>query len=109
MEEYMATIKTLKGTIKMHDGAGKLEIDYPQGFNLDNCVPVAFGLHNTQSNIPNAISYGYGPYAVDYVRGSIPRNVQLCENKIILSISNAVAHGEGEAEYNYKLVLMMEE
>lgn len=78
-----------------------LEIDFPKGFNKDNCVCIAFGMKATEER---NYSYGVG-FSASYrsVTGSLIRDVILDTSKIKLNVWQMAT---SEKTVYYRLVLM---
>lgn len=104
----------LRGTITVPGRTGDdnsyagVSIDFPDGFNKDNCVVVSFGLNNYGENR----GYGYGDLSVNdarsWTRNSFPSCVLLGfpvngVMKINITIEQYMTT---EKTYEYQLVLM---
>ncbi len=78
-----------------------LEIDFPKGFNKDNCVCIAFGMKAAEER---NYSYGVG-FSASYrsVTGSLIRDVILDTSKIKLNVWQMAT---SEKTAYYRLVLM---
>lgn len=110
---YKDNFAILTGTIT-GDGteSPSVNIDFPNGFNRDNCVILTANLQRTANN-----NKGYGAIydSASYVTGSIPLKVIANDSKILLEIRNVLL-GDGNkvsipemstaVEYNYTIVLM---
>ena len=69
-----------------------INIDYPEGFNKDNCVPISCGVQMLKVNSGSLIN------------GASTRYLNLTDEKIVLDIVNPTT---GTAyEYKYKIVLL---
>lgn len=79
-----------------------INIDYPEGFNKDNCVPIACGVQMNEI-------HGYN-YIGDFVNsrslmdGASTRYLNLKDEKIVLDVINPTT--ETSYEYKYKIVLL---
>lgn len=79
-----------------------INIDYPEGFNKDNCVPIACGVQMNEM-------HGYN-YIGDFVNsrslmdGASTRYLNLKDEKIVLDVINPTT--ETSYEYKYKIVLL---
>ena len=94
----------LTGQIVMTNNLGTKEVDYPEGFTQANCVVLSFG--QSRNGGTGNICFGYGIRTVDYVRGSVTRNVSLKSSSIEITVTNAVDENTTEYTYDYKIVLM---
>lgn len=52
-----ANIAILTGTITLTNGRGSTNVNYPEGFNYNNCVVISIGAGRTSSN--NYLEYGH--------------------------------------------------
>jgi len=80
--------------------ASNITIEYPEGLNVDNCVPVATGIK------ASAIGFNYvGKYddSMDMYWGGFKRTLTLGNNNITLRIENPATE---KSTFNYKIVLM---
>jgi hypothetical protein len=97
----------LTGQIVMTNNTGTIEVNYPEGFTRGNCVVLSYGLsRESGSGTTGNVSFGYGINTVDFVRGSLTRNVSLKDSNIEISVFNPVSENTTEYTYNYKVVLM---
>lgn len=88
---------------------GTVDINYPEGFNKDNCVVVAFGLCDTDVDRPlcyEVLASGFS--AMSRVSGAVGRTAQLFDDHITL---RTYFYFSGSSQttsttYKYKLVLM---
>ena len=95
------------GEITMENATGKVIVNYPDGFNKDNTVVISYGQTGINSGGPlDAINFGFGVHSLDYMSGSLPRNVALTSTNIEISIRNPLDDTAGSRTYNYKIVLM---
>lgn len=92
----------ITGTITINGtSSGNEEIDYPEGFNGNNCVPVSLGIKLIEKN-------GFNYYG-NYVNSSssnmnaYTRYVNLLTDKIRLNVTNP---NDTAKTFTYKIVLM---
>ena len=79
-----------------------INIDYPEGFNKDNCVPIACGVQMLKLR-----GYNYVGNFVDswsLMNGASTRYLNLEDDKIVLDIINPTTGTS--YEYKYKIVLL---
>lgn len=105
---YKDNFAILTGTIDLvisgENTTGYKDINYPEGFNKDNCVVVACGISgNTNGNTEFAFGDS-GDNASSYVTGAMPRMVRLREESINFQIYLGIKASNGTR--NYKIVLM---
>lgn len=78
-----------------------INIDYPEGFNKDNCVPIACGVQMLKlrgyNYVGNFVNSG------SLINGASTRYLNLTDEKIVLDIVNPTT--ETSYEYKYKIVL----
>lgn len=88
-----------------------LNIDFPQGFNRDNCLVLSFGgrFYETKGYIYGDIS-GSSRVSTALFTGAVPKAIHLggtaeteYENKIQIEVYNA---STTEKDYQYKIVLL---
>ena len=80
------------------------QLDYPTGFNMNNCVVVAFSLSDTSKTTVSWGEYGYNfSVSTALLFSMIPRAIAFRENKIHV---NAWFPGSSDTDFNYKIVLM---
>ena len=81
------------------------QLDYPTGFNMNNCVVVAFSLSNASMTNVSWGEYGYNfSVSMGLLHSTIPRAISFKENKIHV---NAWFPGtSSDTDFNYKIVLM---
>lgn len=77
-------------------------VDYPNGFNEDNCVPIAFG-YTRPYNLHDKPSYAFGGY--------INNNMMVALNTATKKLEVAIydpseLEGEEDVTINYVIVLM---
>lgn len=104
----LANIAVLTGTINLvisnEMTTGSKDINYPSGFNKDNCVVIACGISgNTSGNTEFAFGNS-GDNASSYVTGGMPSMVKLREEHINFQIYLNLKATSGTR--NYKIVLM---
>lgn len=81
-------------------------IEFPTGFNKDNCVVISVGFRKTDSK---GFACGWNSYAdsVDFIRGTMPYTLSLGfdqENPVMtLSLGNFATN---QTTYQYRIVLM---
>lgn len=81
-------------------------IDYPTGFNKDNCAVISFGLGGQSFNFGySGLAYGYSYTSpqTGLLSGSQDRNVILCDDYISISCYNP---SNNTSTYTYQIVLM---
>lgn len=97
----------IKGSVEMESGSGGAKVNYPNGFNKDNCVVISVGTNKAISGGAEPTKYNFGGYnydVSDISRGTIPRVVCLRDNDILVEyISN---DEEQTTKYWFKIVLM---
>lgn len=79
-----------------------INIDYPEGFNKDNCVPISCGVQMVEIT-----GYNYVGNFVDswsLMKGASTRYLNLEDDKIVLDIINPTSNAT--YEYKYKIVLL---
>lgn len=77
-----------------------ITINYPQGFNADNCVPITCGIKASN------IGFNYiGKYddSMDLYWNGFKRTLTLGNQSINLRLENCLTE---QANFNYKIVLM---
>lgn len=85
--------------------SGTKELNYPSGFNKDNCVVISIGIGGSAS-LEESISFGdMGNLASAYLAGAIQRNVELRADKIVFR-ANYEESGPATQTRKYKIVLM---
>ena len=108
-----ANIAVLTGTItgtanNSSSEQGNININYPTGFNSNNCVVIAIGLSRKDDNTP--FNYGVlsaSDSAIARVAGAIGRTVQLGADNMTLRTYFYFGSPQNESvTYNYKIVLM---
>lgn len=79
-----------------------INIDYPEGFNKDNCVPIACGVQMLKlrgyNYVGNFVNSG------SLINGASTRYLNLTDEKIVLDIVNPTTGTS--YEYKYKIVLL---
>ena len=100
-------IRVLEGSVNIDaDEQGHnnfaINIDYPEGFNKDNCVPISCGVQMIKIR-----GYNYVGNFVDswsLMNGASTRYLNLEDDKIVLDIINPTT--DATYEYKYKIVLL---
>lgn len=78
-------------------------VSYPETFNKDNCICIAFGTKKVTDTNQYGYNFGTGYTAsAEYMIGDFPRRVTLNENEIKCSIRNPSSNS---FEVEYKIVL----
>lgn len=112
---YKDDYAVIEGNVILASGEGgtykdnTFTINYPSGFNANNCVVVALGTTVNYFN-ENGLHYGFnygdvsfGNESVALLVGNQPKQVRLLKNNIELEIFNV--SGNEQREY-YRIVLM---
>lgn len=104
----LANIAILTGNINLtisdERTTGYLDIDYPSGYNKNNCVVIAAGLSGTQTSNPEFAYGNSGDNSSSYVTGGMPSMVRLREDHINFQIYLDLQTAAGTRKY--KIVLM---
>lgn len=80
------------------------QLDYPTGFNMNNCVVISFGLSDASKTTVSWGEYGYNfSVSTALLFSMIPRAIAFRENKIY---AKAWFPGSSDTDFNYKIVLM---
>lgn len=99
-----ANISVLTGNFSLNSSTGyTADINYPDGYNKNNCVVIAFGL--VTQNDSNAKGYNFGgTYADsgDLLNNALSRDVSLRNSQIRIRVKSPGSSGN----YTYKIVLM---
>ena len=93
VDEALNNYYVIEDTITIENGSGSVTINYPNGYNVNNCVPIAMGL-----KIGDVYSFGYP--ASSYVL-----NTRLNATNIRLNATSLI-EVTGTYTYNCKIVLM---
>ena len=102
-----SNIRVLEGSVNIdadeqaHNNFA-INIDYPEGFNKDNCVPISCGVQMIKIR-----GYNYVGNFVDswsLMNGASTRYLNLEDDKIVLDIINPTT--DATYEYKYKIVLL---
>lgn len=103
-DDYVVLTGTIDFTVNTGNTSGTKNIDYPEGFTKDNCVPIAIGIAGASSS-DTEYAYGFsGDHAGSYVTGGIAKSLKLREGYMQL---NAYIGTEAAANTrNYRIVLM---
>ena len=78
---YTLPIQEVSGTCSVSGGTGEVVVQYPTGYNMNNCIVISFASHNNSSSV-NGNSYGYYYDQLGWTNGSATRNAQLIESGI---------------------------
>lgn len=92
------------GSVNLANGVGNTNIDYPEGYNKDNCVVLSFMAFNG-TNV-NGYGYGYLENSSGYVAGAIGHSINLGSSKIAVAVQNPISSTSGSGTYQIKIVLM---
>ena len=79
------------------------QINYPNSFNMDNCICLGILLKNTADDRWSTMSFDASTFSVRSLVGSIPRTITLYNNFIQLSIGNTITQ---EITVPYKIILL---
>lgn len=103
-DNYAVLTGTIDFTVNTGNTSGTKNIDYPEGFNKDNCVVIALGIAGaTSSN--KEYCYGFsGDHAGSYVTGGIAKSLKLREGYMQLDAYIGVEAAANTR--NYRIVLM---
>lgn len=96
-------IAVVSGQVTLSGGTADVTVNYPTGFSVNNCVPIAFGCDNTSSSAVS-YTYGYGSGSMAYTMGGIERQSQLKDDGIRLYFGAPTT--SSTITINYKLILM---
>ena len=93
----------ITGSFTFTDGQSDFMINYPEGFNYNNCVVIS-----VMTNKEQGYTEGYFPTSVGYVIGALGKAIQLKSDKIRMIFCNPMegSHSSGTQSYDYKLVLL---
>ena len=94
----------LTGEITISSGAssyGVVNVNYPSGFNKDNCVPVSIGVswYKVGDSSDSTLDYNTCDHKATY-------NVRLTSSKVGLSVQQLNGTIYQAGTYKYKIVLM---
>lgn len=92
--------------LTLSNGTADTIINYPSGFNSDNCIVIAFLARNSLLESGIKHTYGYIETPTGYASGAIGHRVTLTSNDIRLEINNPQEHTSGTSTYDIKIVLM---
>ena len=98
-----ANISVLTGNFFLDSTGYTADINYPNGYNKNNCVVIAFGL--VTQNDSNAKGYNFGGVysdSGDLLNNALSRDVSLRDSQIRIRVKNPGSSGN----YTYKIVLM---
>lgn len=103
-DNYVVLTGTIDLTVNTGYTSGTKNIEYPEGFNKNNCVAIAVGIAgSTVSN--TEYSYGFsGDHSGSYVTGGIAKNIRLREEYMQLDVYIEMEASKNTR--NYKIVLM---
>ncbi len=102
-----SNIKVLEGNIiiaanEQGNNNYTVNIDYPEGFNKENCVPVSCGLQMLKARGYNYVGSFVNSWSL--IKGASTRYLNLEDDKIVLNIINPTT--DTTCEYKYKIVLL---
>ena len=98
----LANVAVLTGTITAEASkSGTANINYPAGFNADNCVPICFGVKIIENR---GFNY-FGTYedSADLLNNSYERKLNLNSTNIVAVVKNPTTSSNS---IKYKIVLM---
>lgn len=98
-----ANIAVLTGNFSLNSSGYTSDINYPDGYNKNNCIVIAFGL--VTQNDSNAKGYNFGGTysdSGDLLNNALSRDVSLRDSQIRIRVKNPGNSGN----YTYKIVLM---
>lgn len=106
---YHDDIAVVTGTKSIDGNTGSSDytqtnwhIDYPTGYNRNNCIVISFFV--TISNSTNSGAYGQSPYASsNYVLGTVPRGVSFKDDDMNVFCCNPNPNAQS---ISYKIVLL---
>lgn len=99
---YKDNYVTITGSITVSGSSSEnKDIDYPNGFNEENCVPVAFGIKLIEKNGFNY--YGNHVNSTSGLMNAYTRYMNLLSDKIRINVTNS---NDSEKTFTYKIVLM---
>lgn len=88
----------ITGNINLNNGEGSVSVDYPNGFNIDNCVPISAGFNFVRD--ANWLGFGF-------VQNTFGIGVRLSDTKVTFQVYNTLGGSGGvTASKPYKIVLM---
>lgn len=110
---YKDNYAVLTGDIQLvqnsdSDLSGTVTINYPEGFNSTNCVPIAIGVTGSLSSSTYKDNYTFGyldDTSASYVDGAIRRKLTLLSKNMSLKASFMMS-GPSSQTRKYKIVLM---
>lgn len=93
----------ITGSFTFTNGQSDFTIDYPDGFNSNNCVVIS-----VMANRQQGYTEGYFPTSVGNIMGALGKAIQLKSDEIRLTFCNPQegSHSSGTTSYDYKLVLL---
>ena len=98
----LENIAVLTGTITAEaEKNGTANINYPEGFNTNNCVPISFGIKIVENR---GFNY-FGTYkdSADLLNNSYDRKLNLNSTNIVVMVKNPTTSSN---RIEYKIVLM---
>ncbi len=107
---YKDNFAILEGNIELVQSdsglTGTTNINYPIGFNKNNCVVISVGISGSSNLEEETYSFGdLGNKTSAYLAGAIQRNVELTSDNMIFKASFEVS-GPAAQTRKYKIVLM---
>lgn len=104
LESRTKNIEVIRGQVVIEaSNAESVEIDYPQGYTYQNCIPIACGILGSAT----AKGYNYvGNYedSADGLNNAYKRRLNLNSSKIVLVVFNP---NSSQVTVDYKIVLMI--
>ena len=96
-------IRVLEGSVNIDKNENfSINIDYPEGFNKNNCVPIACGVQMSDLTGYNYVGGFENSWSL--FNGASTRYLGLRDDKIVLAITNPTT--DNQYEYKYKIVLL---
>ena len=87
-------IATITGKISLSKGSGSVTLNYPNGYNADNCIPLAVGIDIMAANY-------YSYYSVN----TMQFEARLTGSGIVVKVDSSDGVGTSSSK-NVKVVLM---
>lgn len=107
---YKDNFAVITGTVELEGTSEPMEsykqtnfnVDYPSGFNQNNCIAIGFDVRRDIEN--QSYAYGYAPanLSIVAVNSTFPRTIQFNSNNMLCAIYNSATARTIE----YKIVLM---
>lgn len=92
---------------------GSASVNYPDGFNKDNCVVISLGVQQEQYRTASDKYYSFGTYKINEMsfparRFDMGKSVTFDTNSILIDVYGVFNENAGADSYlaRYKLVLM---